>query len=235
MVNWIEVQKQFLSKLAMNAGLRQHSTEVDGSGTVMNFWLSKYKVPRPMNDTNPTPIQSYKSRIGSTTMRSKPSVVLVHGFAGDGIITWGFQVGALAKQYDVYVPDLLFFGGSTSPLADRSTAFQAECIVTALQKFGVNHCTVVGFSYGGFLAFRMAGTHPELVRSVVISGSAITLTQTMKDAMLTRLGAQTLVEMLLPDSVEGLKSLFVAAIYRKIWLPDRLLQDFLKVTHETVD
>ena len=58
--------------------------------------------------------------------KERPSVVLVHGFAADGIVTWPFQVGALAKKYDLYVPDLLFFGESETKSKDRSPVFQVK-------------------------------------------------------------------------------------------------------------
>uniref|UniRef100_A0A0E0L659 AB hydrolase-1 domain-containing protein n=1 Tax=Oryza punctata TaxID=4537 RepID=A0A0E0L659_ORYPU len=159
----------------------------------------------------------------------RSSVVLVHGFAGDGIVTWGLQVPALAKRYDVYVPDLLHFGGSSSPSPDRSTGFQAACVAAALRRLGVERFAVVGFSYGGFVAFRMAEAYPSLVRSIVVSGAAVGLTDAMNDALLARRGVRSLGELLLPESVDRLRSLFAAAIYRKLWLPDRLLRDFLEV------
>lgn len=105
------------------------------------------------------------------------------------------QVGALAKHYDVYVPDLLFFGGSKSPAASsRSPGFQAECVVAALRRLGVDRCAVVGFSYGGFVAFRMAEAHPGLVRSVVATGTLTSMTCFTSAAMLRRLGVASWAE-----------------------------------------
>ncbi|KAK3129979.1 hypothetical protein QOZ80_6BG0487370 [Eleusine coracana subsp. coracana] len=135
-----------------------------------------------------------------------------------------FQVGALSKDYDVYVPDLLFFGGSMSPASDRSPAFQAECITAALRLLGVERCAVVGFSYGGFVAFRMAEAHPSLVRSVVATGTLAAMTRSTSAAMLRRLGVASWAEVLLPHDVAGVRSLFAAGTHRKWWLPpDRIL------------
>ncbi|XP_006655626.1 uncharacterized protein LOC102719392 [Oryza brachyantha] len=208
MVNWVEVQRKLLGLLAEYSRLRRLDVAVDDAGTIMSFWAPKDK---------------------AAPGERRSSVVLVHGFAGDGIVTWGLQVPALAKLHDVYVPDLLHFGGSASPSPDRSTGFQAACIAAALRKLGVERCTVVGFSYGGFVAFRMAEADPGLVRSIVVSGSAVHMTDAMNDALLARRGARTVGELLLPESVERLRSLFSAAIYRRLWLPDCLLRDFLEV------
>ncbi|XP_037418732.1 2-hydroxy-6-oxononadienedioate/2-hydroxy-6-oxononatrienedioate hydrolase-like isoform X1 [Triticum dicoccoides] len=216
MVNWVEVlRKHFVARLATNAGLRQHAVAVDEEdGTVINFWLPNHNKALHMNHCQHHP------------------VVLVHGFAGDGMMTSGFQVGALAKcGHDVYVPDLVHFGGSTSRSPDRSVAFQARCLAAALRNLGVARpCTVVGFSYGGFVAFEMAAAFPGLVRSVVVSGCTVTYTDAMKDALLGRhAGARSITELMLPETVEQLRLLFSSAMHMKMWFPRRLVKVFLKV------
>ncbi|EMS66424.1 hypothetical protein TRIUR3_08137 [Triticum urartu] len=221
MVNWIQVlRKHLVARLATNAGLRQHAVAVDDAGTVINFWL-------PMPDNDDAPDRKQKQR------KKHQAVVLVHGFAGDGIMTWVLQVSALANRgYDVYVPDLVHFGGSTSPLPDRSVAFQARCLAAALRKLGVGTADVVGWSYGGFVAFELAAVHPDLVRSVVASGSTVKYTSAMRDDLLRRLGwAQSLTELLVPESAGQLRLLFSNAMHMKLWFPDRLLKDFLKVMY----
>uniref|UniRef100_A0ACD5XAX7 Uncharacterized protein n=1 Tax=Avena sativa TaxID=4498 RepID=A0ACD5XAX7_AVESA len=215
MVNWVKVyRKHVLALVAKHAGLRQHAVDVDDAGTVINFWLPRHKQAQ----------EEKKKQI------TKHPVVLVHGFAGDGIMTWWLQVGALSRRgYDVYVPDLIHFGGSTSPSPDRSVGFQAGCLAAALQKLGVAACDVVGFSYGGLVAFEMAAVHPDLVRSVVVSGAGTSFTDAAVDAMLGRFGAKTITELMLPESVEGVRSLLSIALHMKLWFPRRFLEDFLKV------
>ena len=215
MVNWVQVcRKHVLARLANNAGLKQHAVDVDDAGTVINFWLPKHKAP-----------EEKQKQI------NKHPVVLVHGFAGDGIMTWWLQVGALSRRgYDVYVPDLIHFGGSTSPSPDHSVGFQARSIAAALQKLGVAACDVVGFSYGSLVVFEMAAVHPGLVRSVVVSGAGTSFTEAAIDAMLGRFGAKKLTELMLPESVEGVRSLLSIAVYMELWLPRRFLEDFLKVS-----
>ncbi|CAM0884583.1 unnamed protein product [Alopecurus aequalis] len=215
MVNWVQVyRKHVLALVAKNAGLRQHAVDVDDAGTVINLWLPRQREPEEKQK------------------HIKHPVVLVHGFAGDGIMTWWLQVGALSRSgYDVYVPDLIHFGGSTSPSADRSAGFQARCLAAALQKLGVVACDVVGFSYGGLVAFEMAGAHPLLVRSVVVSGAITSFTDADMDGLLGRCGAKTITEMLLPVSVQGVRSLLSNAMYMKLWFPRRFLDDFLKAMY----
>ncbi|XP_058092091.1 uncharacterized protein LOC131237976 [Magnolia sinica] len=212
MVNLVAAQKPLLHGLMKMAGLRPQSVEIE-PGTVMNFWA-------------PSPSKRNKNK----EVEKKGAVVLIHGFAADGIVTWQFQVGALTSKYNVYIPDLFFFGESTTSSTDRSPAFQAHCLAKALQgELGVHSCTVVGFSYGGMVAFKMAQLHPSLVSSLVISGSILAMTDSISQTTLQRLGFSSSSDLLLPSDVKGLKALFSLAAYKKIWMPNRLYRDYLQV------
>ncbi|KAJ0971688.1 hypothetical protein J5N97_019647 [Dioscorea zingiberensis] len=214
MVNWVEAQKPLLHGLVKLAGLRQTSVELE-PGTVMSFWLPKDKLNNNNNNNN--------------NNNEKPVVVLVHGFAAEGIVTWQFQISSLMKNYAVYVPDLIFFGGSVSKSEQRSPGFQAECLAAALGRLGVEKCTVVGFSYGGMVAFKMAEMRPDMVESLVVSGSVIAMTDSISETALERLGFSSSAELLLPDSVKGLKALLKVAAYKHLWFPDCIYRDYLKV------
>ncbi|CAN1225354.1 hypothetical protein LINPERPRIM_LOCUS2481 [Linum perenne] len=115
----------------------------------MNFWVPLETIP--------------KQETTSTKPPTKPVVVLIHGFAGEGIVTWQFQVGALTKKYSVYVPDLLFFGGSVSDSSDRSPRFQAETLVKGLRKLGVE------------VMFSNRKERGELLEGLVISNQDTTI------------------------------------------------------------
>ncbi|CAL5088474.1 unnamed protein product [Urochloa decumbens] len=217
-------KEHLVHRLAKMAGLRRCTVDVDDAGTVMSVWAPKDKLPAADDAAEATKKEAKRDA-------GRLSVVLIHGFAGDGIFTWVLQVGALANHYDVYVPDLLFFGGSTSGDARRTPAFQAECVAAALRRLGVERCAAVGFSYGGFVAFRMAEAHPGLVAAVVCTGSLPSMPRSTNEAMLRRLGAASFAELLLPDDVAGLRSLFAAGAYGKWsrWFPDFVLKDYLEL------
>ncbi|XP_020229553.1 epoxide hydrolase 4 [Cajanus cajan] len=219
MVNLVAAQKPLLHGLMKMAGIRPYTVEIE-PGTVMSFWVPSETITKP-NKKDEKPKLKAKPK--------KPAVVLVHGFAAEGLVTWQFQVGALTKKYAVYVPDLLFFGGSTTDKTERSPRFQAECLVTGLRKVGVEKCVVVGFSYGGMVAFKMAEMYPEMVQALVISGSILAMTDSISISSLQELGFSSSSELLLPTSVKGLKALLSVAAHRKLWFPDRLHKDFLEV------
>ncbi|XP_019154539.1 PREDICTED: epoxide hydrolase 3-like isoform X2 [Ipomoea nil] len=234
MVNFVEAQKSLLHFVMKMAGVIPHAVEIQ-PGTVMNIWvpIGTIKTPKKRNKlatTIPTSNAGVVVTSSDAAKPSKPVVVLLHGFAGEGILTWQFQVGWL-KKYAIYVPDLLFFGGSVTDSADRSPAFQAECLAKGLRKLGVEKCTVVGFSYGGMVAFKMAELFPELVEALVVSGAIMATTDDIITHMVNSLGFSTSSDMLLPTSVKGLKALFKVATYRKLRIPNRFYKDFLEVMY----
>ncbi|KAH0468118.1 hypothetical protein IEQ34_003151 [Dendrobium chrysotoxum] len=232
MVNFVEAQKPLLHALVRLAGLRQLTVEIH-PGTFMSFWVPKDKIPKKSTNKEIVPVGKTsdvnKNKKKAEGKKEKPAVVLVHGFAAEGIVTWQFQVGALTKLYSVYIPDLLFFGASSTTAAERSPEFQADCLAVALDQLGVQRCTVVGFSYGGMVAFKMAEARPDLVNSMVVSGSVTAMTDSISAETMERLGFSSSKELLLPESVKGLKALLKVATYKKLWFPEFLHRDYLKV------
>jgi pimeloyl-ACP methyl ester carboxylesterase len=88
-------------------------------------------------------------------------VLLIHGFAPEGNVTWQFNFfGVLVSRYNLYVPDLMFFGKSSTASADRSPDFQVGCVAAALVRCDV---VEVGFSDEGMVAFKLAEVRPDRV------------------------------------------------------------------------
>ncbi|KAF8038688.1 hypothetical protein BT93_B1279 [Corymbia citriodora subsp. variegata] len=209
MVNTVKLYKLLLRATMKLAGLRPQKIEVE-PGTVMNIWA---------------PTRSEKNANNG----KKPVVVFLHGFIGDGILTWQFQVLALVRDYAVYVPDFLFFGGSSTGNNRRTVGFQAECVARGLAKLGVQRCTVVGFSYGTMVAFRLAESQPELVESVVATCGPPVLTESLTRERLERLGFPTWSEFLLPDSGSALKKLLEIGSFHFPRLPKCVFKHALEV------
>uniref|UniRef100_A0ACD5YL11 Uncharacterized protein n=1 Tax=Avena sativa TaxID=4498 RepID=A0ACD5YL11_AVESA len=237
MVNLIEAQKPLLTGMMRLAGLRPIDVELE-PGTTMHFWAPKHHAGKkgttispfdPSATKKPSSSSSSRRRRRPNNPESKPNVVLIHGFAAEGNVTFQFNFGVLVSRYNVYIPDLLFFGKhSTTDSADRSPEFQARCVAAALARLGVARCDVVGFSYGGMVAFKLAETRPELVRSLAVSGSVVAMTDAVNRETMARLGSGSSAELLMPETLQGLKALFSVSMYRKMWFPNRMYKDYLK-------
>ncbi|PAN07819.1 hypothetical protein PAHAL_1G365400 [Panicum hallii] len=233
MVNFIEAQKPLLSRLMKMAGLRPIEVELE-PGTTMHVWAPKHHVGKKGTTISPLdPAGGGGKKPGGSKKRrspeSRPNVVLIHGFAAEGNVTWQFNFGVLVSRYNLYIPDLMFFGKSSTSSADRSPDFQAACVAGALARLGVARCDVVGFSYGGMVAFKLAEARPELVRSLCVSGSVVAMTDAVNRETMERLGAGSSAELLMPETLKGLKALLSISMYKKMWFPDRFYKDYLKV------
>lgn len=155
-----------------------------------------------------------------------PPVMLLQGFGGDALVQWPDQVGPLAEAHALLVPDLVFFGGSTSDDPRRSLALQAEAMLGVADAHGVDRFDVVGVSYGGLVAWWMAVQAPERVRRVVLIDSPGTaFGPDDLDALLDRHGASSAAELLLPDEPEDVLRLMGLVEPDPPRLPGFLLRD----------
>ncbi|KAI5403946.1 hypothetical protein KIW84_051188 [Lathyrus oleraceus] len=160
----------------------------------------------------------------------KPSLVLIHGFGPTAIWQWRQQVQFLAPHFNIYVPDLIFFGESTTRSKERSEKFQAESVGKLLEKLGLKKCHVVGTSYGGIVAYNMAKMlGEEKIEKVVICSSGVNMTKNHNVKLLERAGMDKIEDLMLPSSTQNLRKLMTLAVAKRIpFMPEFLLKDFLK-------
>ncbi|EEE58433.1 hypothetical protein OsJ_09640 [Oryza sativa Japonica Group] len=145
--------------------------------------------------------------------------------------TWARNLPALSRHFHVYAPDLLFFGAqsrSASPL--RTVAFQARCAAEAMRLLGVDRYDVVGISYGGFVAYRLAAVEGrDRVPRVVVMTSGVAATPGEMREMAAR-EERAVEESLLPETADGLRRLVRRSMHRPPpWMPDFVLDDFIKL------
>ncbi|CAI0473225.1 unnamed protein product [Linum tenue] len=163
---------------------------------------------------------------------TRPALVLIHGFGANSRWQFYYQVRHLSKHFNLYVPDLLFFGRSYSENPDRSIEFQAGCVAAGLRKLGLERYSVVGLSYGGYVAYRMAEVDVAAVEKVVIISSGIHYTEEQKEEQMRRIGGEGIRDLLLPKKPGDVRKMIKLALYksrRYNLAPDFVLQGFIKV------
>nr|KYP45622.1 2-hydroxy-6-oxononadienedioate/2-hydroxy-6- oxononatrienedioate hydrolase [Cajanus cajan] len=203
----VSLYRAYLRRCFAGAGLSSRTLDVD-SQTTLHFWAPRDKSAQ------------------------KGSVVLVHGFGPEAIWQWRRQVQLLAPHFNVYVPDLVFFGGSSTRSSERSEVFQAACVGKLLEKLEVERFHVVGTSYGGMVAYNLAQMlGKERVQKVVIASSGVNMTKTHNVALLQRAQLDNIQELMLPPTPQHLRKLMSLSIHNppKI-LPHFFLSDFLDVS-----
>lgn len=101
-------------------------------------------------------------------------VVLIHG-SGPGVTSyanWRLVLPALAENFRVVAPDMVGFGFSQRP-ADIEYGVQtwADQVVGLMDTLELPTAHLVGNSFGGAIALRIATQHPDRVGKLVLMGS----------------------------------------------------------------
>ena len=102
------------------------------------------------------------------------AVVLIHG-SGPGVTAyanWRVVLPALAENFRVLAPDMVGFGFSERP-ANIEYGLQtwADQVVGLMDTLELPKAHMVGNSFGGAIALRIATQHPDRVGRLVLMGS----------------------------------------------------------------
>ncbi|KAI4337690.1 hypothetical protein L6164_016074 [Bauhinia variegata] len=188
------------------SGLRSSTTDLK-DGTTMHCWVPK------------TPVDS------------KPNLLLIHGLGANALWQWGEIIRHLTPIFNVYVPDLVFFGGSFTTRPERSDSFQAQCVMRVMEANSVRRLSLVGLSYGGFVGYNIAVQYKEVVDRVVICGSGVCLEEKdIKEGLFPVTDVEEAGMILVPQTPDKLKQLMDYTLFRPPplgWLPSCLLSDFI--------
>lgn len=161
-----------------------------------------------------------------------PPVVMLHGFGASAIWQWHEQVGPLAQDHRVIVPDLLWFGGSYSRRRDYSIDHQIESVLALLDHLGVEQADFVGISYGGILAHEIAALYPERVRRLAILDSpGRVYTPADYTGMLERFDVTDVGELMVPETPEQVQVLLELGYHRPPKAPRWVQNQVLEVMY----
>ncbi|XP_068660447.1 uncharacterized protein [Aristolochia californica] len=187
----------FLRRLFHSAGLKPKLISVDDE-TTLHCWV-------PLSTSN------------------KPSLLLIHGFGPSATFQWRYQVRPLAHFFNLYIPDLVFFGKSTTKSSQRSEVFQSRCLAKMMDKLGVDRFSVAGTSYGGFVAYHLAKICEEVVEKVVIASSGVNRRRRHNAELTERAKVGSVSDLMLPATATRLRTLIGLSVFK----PPRLMPNFV--------
>ncbi|XP_010498095.1 PREDICTED: uncharacterized protein LOC104775854 [Camelina sativa] len=216
----IKIADSFLSLyFLVFCDLRPVTVDLDDGETTVHFWISGHR------------------RI------SRPNLVMLHGYGGNSKWQFVHQVSDLSRSFNLFIPDLLFFGKSYSRNPDRSVEIQARSVAGGLKKLGCccvegvggGRVSVYSISYGGFVAYGMAEMWPEMVEKLVIVSSGVGFTQKQKTAEMKKHGGDCS-KILVPKTPMDLRLLIKISMNTGLtfvhWVPDFILSQFISVMYE---
>ena len=141
---------------------------VVGLGLAAKHWLESVRVEPPKNALR-IRVDGRHLYVVDDGPREARAIVLLHGSAGS---CWSFEplVPYLKDRYRVVVPERPGQGWSDRPRSYR-LADMSETVYRALSLLGVVRPILVGVSYGGGVAMRIAADHPEFPSGLILLAS----------------------------------------------------------------
>jgi len=97
-------------------------------------------------------------------------ILFIHGL-GSSSRDWEPQVAFFAKHYQVVTFDVRGHGQSDKPPGPYSIPLFATDTAELIKSLGIAPAHIIGISMGGMIAFQLAVSAPDLVRSLVIVNS----------------------------------------------------------------
>lgn len=103
-----------------------------------------------------------------------PPVLLLHG-SGPGVsafANWRLAIPALGAKFRVIAPDIVGFGFTQRPANEQySVELWLDHIVAVLDALGLTRVSVIGNSFGGAVALRLAIAEPTRVDRLILMGA----------------------------------------------------------------
>jgi pimeloyl-ACP methyl ester carboxylesterase len=101
-----------------------------------------------------------------------PPLLLLHGFVGDGVGTWRYQLETLSDEFTVVAWDAPGAGRSSAAPESFRLPDYADCLSGFVRALKLTHPYVAGLSFGGVLALELFRRHRGLPRKLVLAGAS---------------------------------------------------------------
>jgi len=95
--------------------------------------------------------------------------------------SWAPFVPSLSRQHRLILVDLLDQGRSDRMHGDYGQELQAEVAYALLEHLGVLSCNILGISYGGQVALRLALLHPHRVKRLILANTTAYVNPWLED------------------------------------------------------
>ena len=133
------------------------------------------------------------ARVNYAEMGEGPPLLFVHGLSG-AWQNWLENIPHFARTHRVIALDLPGFGASPMPSWEITIPAYGRFLRDLCERLGVERCSLVGNSMGGFIATELAITEPERVDDLVlVSAAGITWARARREPAVTmaRIGRAT--------------------------------------------
>ncbi|MEG3974409.1 alpha/beta hydrolase [Microcoleus sp. herbarium8] len=102
---------------------------------------------------------------------SGPPLLLLHGFFGEKTC-WLPLIEILQSQFRCISLDMLGFGESSQPQIQYDVAVEVAFVRQVIEQLNIEPCSIIGHSFGGWVASAYALKYPNSVSSLILAAPA---------------------------------------------------------------
>src|ERR687894_749390 len=102
---------------------------------------------------------------------NKSTLVLLHGI-GASADRWSYVSPTLSEYFQLIIPDIVGFGYSDKPTVEYTMDFFVSFFENFLAMLGVERLSIIGSSFGGFLATEFTLKNPQKVDRLILAAPA---------------------------------------------------------------
>jgi pimeloyl-ACP methyl ester carboxylesterase len=110
-------------------------------------------------------------RIAFERVGHGPPLLLLHGFVGDGVGTWRYQLETLSDEFTVVAWDALGAGHSSAAPESFRLPDYADCLYGFVSALKLTHPYVAGLSFGSMVALELFRRHRAVPRKLVLASA----------------------------------------------------------------
>lgn len=110
-----------------------------------------------------------------------PTLALLHGAALTIETNWSNQIPVFSRKYRVVAMDLRGHGRTNNPSNIMSHNIMAEDVINLLDRLHFERIHFIGFSIGGMIATRIALSHMETVKTLILCSSGYRVSKEARD------------------------------------------------------
>lgn len=161
---------------------------------------------------------------------SKQTVLMLHGMGLNARTNWYNQIEPFSKEFNVIMPDLIYFGESTSNSGNYAVEFQVDQLHDALEKIQApKKLTVIGFSYGGLTAAVYNELYPDQIKKlIIIDGPVKYFSGAVADSLAKTVGVNGLGNVIVPTTPFEFDAMQQVAIAKPINIGTRLKKKVIR-------
>lgn len=152
------------------------------------------------------------------------NLLLFHGFGPATELQWEDVVKFLYRDFTIYIPDLVYFGESTSKVENYDPRFITRQIANSINININKEVYIAGVSFGGLIGSLYANHYPENTKGLVlIDALSKFLSRNYTDSIAVAYGYPGINDILIPEDGKSLKTLFQLSYHKPANYPKWML------------